>query len=30
MRVKSYDWRMKEDMEYMQVELSEAITLREL
>lgn len=27
-RVKSYDWRLKEDMEYMQVELFESINLR--
>lgn len=29
-RVKSYDWKLKEDMEYMQVELFEAINMREL
>lgn len=30
MRVKSYDWKMKEDMEFMQLELIDSISVRDL
>ena len=29
-RVKSYEWKLREDMEYLQAELVESVSLREI